>query len=65
MEVILEQVPFVFGIQLFSTTQYRTGNLDGGIGMSRTRRLAAYLNLTATYKFVTLHGTFRNDWNSL
>ena len=46
-------------------TQYRTGNLDGGIGMSRTRRLAAYSDLTATYKFVTLHGTFRNDWNSL
>jgi len=47
-------------------TQYRNGNLSGGHGESRQRRVSVYGDFTATWKnLLTLHGSFRNDWTSL
>lgn len=47
-------------------TAYRNGNLSGGHLESRQRRVSVYGDFTATWKnFLTLHGSFRNDWTSL
>ncbi len=45
--------------------QYRNGNLDGAAGSLRTRKTAVYGDATVTWKFFTVHGTYRNDWTSL
>jgi len=44
---------------------YRNGNLSGGQYEQRQRRVSLYGDLTATWKFLTVHGSFRNDWTSL
>jgi TonB-linked SusC/RagA family outer membrane protein len=49
---------------IYNTT-YRNGNLSGGSATSRNRRVSVYGDLTATWKYLTVHGSWRNDWVSL
>lgn len=44
---------------------YRNGNLSGGNGTADIRRFSEYADLTLTYKFATIHGSYRNDNSSL
>ncbi|MBS1487287.1 MAG: SusC/RagA family TonB-linked outer membrane protein [Bacteroidetes bacterium] len=67
---------FVSGIGIASATlqpflptiynlNYRNGNLSGGNGEQRTRRLSAYIDAGVTYKALTVHGSYRTDQISL
>ncbi len=46
-------------------TNYRNGNLNGGTSIANQNLVAAFGDLTLTYKYLTLHGSLRNDWTSL
>jgi TonB-linked SusC/RagA family outer membrane protein len=43
----------------------RTGNLLGGSATNIVRRQSVFADLTLSYKYLTVHGSFRNDWTSL
>lgn len=50
----------------FYNPNYRIGELSGGTGLSQTRVLSGYADLSLGYKnYVFLHGSFRRDWSSL
>ncbi|MBS1486921.1 MAG: SusC/RagA family TonB-linked outer membrane protein [Bacteroidetes bacterium] len=44
---------------------YRNGNISGSTYQQRYRKIGLYGDLTFTHKFITLHGSYRNDWTSL
>lgn len=50
----------------FYNTNYRIGELTGGQGVSKTRLMSGYGDLTLGYKnYLFAHGSFRRDWSSL
>ena len=50
----------------FYNTSYRIGELSGNQGISNTRLVSGYADLTLGYdNWVFLHGSFRRDWSSL
>jgi TonB-linked SusC/RagA family outer membrane protein len=44
---------------------YRNGNLGGSTAISRQRRISYYGDASVTWKYLTVHGSYRNDATSL
>lgn len=44
---------------------YRNGNIAGNVFEQRYRKIGLYGDLALTYKYLSVHGSYRNDWTSL